>query len=141
MCECGCTYGNKAYTLPGPKGTVYVLIFQPACSDCDGPDAVIVQRWPNRKALRESEFDEIPELPVSYHCQDRDETLIVTGRTHEEFVKDLREHLVGLNTADFMGDDGDSLDVIAADEVLSEMYGDSTYTPRLIAEREAASHE
>jgi hypothetical protein len=122
------------YTLPGPDGTVYALIFQPKCVDCCGPDVVIIQKWPSRKALEEIEFEPVPELPM-YHRNYCDEAIIVTGRTHGEFIKALSHHLIGLDTANIMKyRDNKCLDNLAAEIILEDMYADATCTPRLVGD-------
>jgi hypothetical protein len=131
MCECGCTYGNAMYTLPGPDGSVYVLVFQPACRDCDGPDAVIVQKWPSRTALEKIECEHVPVLPMIHCDAGWEEAVITTGRTEGEFIKALRDHLVGVSSKEIMGGDDERLDVDAADVILEEMYESATFTPRL----------
>lgn len=130
MCECGCTSGNQSYMLPGPKRSVYLLTFQPACTDCDGPTAVIVQRYPNRKEVESLMGDMPPELPMM-EVYNWLETTVITGKTKGEFIRDCRNMLIGIDPMDMADEESGTWDDAAADEILDEMYGDTTTTPHL----------
>lgn len=130
MCECGCSMNNEAYVLPGPKGSVYLVTFQPECTNCDGPPAVIIERFESRKALKEYAFELPPTLPLEKWPESHG-VAIVTGYTKDEFVKALRGNLVGLKPNDFVDKPGEGFGKEAADVILEEMYDDSQVTPQL----------
>lgn len=130
MCECGCSMNNECYSLPGPSKSVYLITFQRACTNCDASSGIQIERFESAAKLKEHAFDLPPKLPLekwpeSMGCG------IITGPRKHEFVKSLKNGLLGLKTDDFADKKGDGLDDTAVEIILEEMYEDSVVMPRL----------
>lgn len=130
MCECGCSINNECYILPGPGGKVYLITFQGACVNCDGPACVMIERFANKKALKEYAFELPPELPLE-KCPESMGCAIITGHCKDEFVKAMKPGLIGLKSEEFADKPGDGLDDLSAETILEDMYDESTVTPHL----------
>lgn len=121
---------NDAYRLPGPNGAVYLITFQRACTNCDGSSSVIIERFASIASLKEYAFDLPPELPLEKWPESMG-CAIITGHRKHQFVKALKDSLIGLKSDDFADKKGDGLDGIAAETILEDMYDESVVTPRL----------
>jgi hypothetical protein len=118
--------------LTGPDESIYLVSLIQACRNCDGPAGIEIDLFPSKKALLEWCFEMPPELPLDIEVYGHKGVNIATGFLAHEFTEALKSHLIGLVSDDFAENPGDGLDEIAADEVLDEMYADSTFTPRLV---------
>ena len=130
MCECGCSINNETYRLAGPNRSVYLITFQGACTYCDGPSGIQIERFASPAALKEYAFDLPPELPLEKWPESMG-CCIVTGHRKHEFVEALKNSLIGLKSDDFADKKGDGLDDIAVETILEDMYDESVVTPRV----------
>jgi len=116
--------------LPGPGGAVYLITFQRACTNCDGPASIMIERFASKKALKEYAFELPPELPLEKWPESMG-CAIITGYVKSEFVKALKPGLIGIKSDDFADKSGEGLDADSAEVILEDMYDESTVTPHL----------
>jgi hypothetical protein len=130
MCECGCSMNNNTYRLPGPGGSVYLITFQRACTNCDASSGLTIEKFESEAALEEYAFELPPELPLEKWPESMG-CAVITGHRKHEFVKALKSGLIGLKSDDFADNKGDGLDETAAETILEDLYDESVVTPRL----------
>ena len=132
MCECGCTGNDDRYQLAGPNDSVYLITMRGACVNCDGSDVVLIEHFKDNNALRDWCCGELPPILPLVQWIDTQGVQITTGRLKDEFIKKLNNHLVGLKSDDLADEPGMPLDEIAAEEILDEMYNDTTFRPTVL---------
>jgi hypothetical protein len=125
---------DDKFVLPGPNNSVYLLTFRGACKNCDGSDEIIIERFANKRAVRDYLCwapDEYPETIKLEKWPESHGVCIITGKLQHEFVEALKGQLIGMKPADFVDKPNGVIDENAADAILEEMYDDSTTRPKL----------
>lgn len=132
MGECGCSYSDDRYTLPGPGESLYIVTLHGGCTECASPPGVSIERIDPGNVLwnecKQGVFINGP-LPLE-QWPNSVGVAIKVGMEQSEFVKAMMPHLVGLDSRD-MGEDG-TIDECGADVIADEMYGDSVFRPKLM---------
>jgi hypothetical protein len=116
--------------MRGPRRTVYLVTFQRACTNCDGPSGITIEKFDSAEKLKE--YRGGYDIPPAIEFAQWPESLgvaIITGHRKHEFVKALKNQLMGIDSKDF---GKGPLDEIAAETILEEMYEDSVVTPELV---------
>lgn len=137
MCECGCTMNDDRYTLPAPKGAIYLITLSGPCTYCDAPAGVSIERIEKGQGLhaeyRRGEFGAAPlELQ---DWRDSAGAAIITGHLKHEFVAATLKHLVGVSS-DEIGENG-RIDDAGAEVLLEDMYDDAQYRPKVVTPAES----
>jgi hypothetical protein len=121
------------FILPARSGLVYLLTLSRACESCDAPSGITIERFKSRKQLKDNRgFDELPNNLPFEKWRDCDGAAIITSHRKHEFVKAVKNSLIGLKSDDFADKPGQGFDDIAAETILEEMYSDSIVTPTLV---------
>ena len=140
MGECGCVSNDDVYTLPGPKGSLYVIRLSGPCQYCESPPGVTVERF-DRGTVYYDHYTNPDEggrtakpLPLEA-WPDGPGVAIVTGMTRRELERAGGPHLIGVSSRpEDLGDDGGRLGEVAAEVLMEQMYDDVTFKPRLAGE-------
>lgn len=135
MCECGCTMNDQKYTLPGPGEAFYIVTLAGECQDCDVPPGITIELIAPGDFMHDPQHRrEFTDGPLKLEkWSDSKGVAFITGMRQHEFIKAMKSHLVGLDSSEY-GDDG-TLDEIAAETILEEMYGDSQVRPEIVGKR------
>lgn len=137
MCECGCTSNDDRYTLPGPGRSFYVISLSNACINCDAPPGVTIEHIEPGHVLyaeySDSQFEFINgPLPLE-KWPDGPGVVITTGMRRCEFIKAFKDHLIGVDSRQF---GGEQIDDIGAEVILEEMYPDSQVRPTCVVPKD-----
>ena len=139
MCECGCTLNDDRYTLPGPKGSMYLVTAHGGCDNCDSPPNITIEHFD--RGTFDHEYNSDPDngaSPMKLEKWGEGKGIaLVTGPKKSDFVKAAKSHLIGIASEDF-GENG-KIDEIGAETILEEMHGDARVKPH-VPKRTKAVH-
>lgn len=132
MGECGCSYNDDRYTLPGPGESFYIVTLHGGCTECPSPPGISIERIDPGNVLwseyKQGKFTD-GTLPLE-QWRDSVGVAITVGMGRSEFVKAMIPHLVGVDSRE-MGEGG-KIDECGADVIADEMYEDSVFRPKLM---------
>lgn len=132
MCECGCTGNDKQYSMPGPNGSIYVVILHGGCLSCDSPAGIAIEYVePSDGLFEEYRSGDYIDGPMPFEqWPDCKGAAIVVGYRKHEFVAAVQSHLIGVSSDD-MGIGG-AIDELGAEVIAEEMYEDARFCPQLV---------
>lgn len=131
MCECGCVSNDEKYILPAPKKSLYIITLSGACTNCDVPPGICIERIDKNNILYKEYLrgDFGTKLKLE-DWQDSYGKCIITGYTKDKFVKSALKHLIGISSVE-MGEDG-RIDEFGAEVIAEDMYEDAQVFPQLV---------